>query len=102
MGRFTWPLLVFVICLPVAILAAGVDIPCLRSGTPLARPVPVPDGDQEVAWLHTSTNAGTWERFVAGVQRASLAVPGMRVDDSHAFLDQTTDVPEVVIGVDGR
>lgn len=102
MGRFRWPLLVFLICLPVAILAAGVDVPWLRSGTPLAHPLPVPDGDREIVWLHTTTNAGTWERFVSGVQRATLLVPGMRVDDSRAFLERTTDVPEVVVGMDGR
>jgi hypothetical protein len=101
MARFGWPLLVFVICLPVALLAVGVELPWLRGGSP-ARPQPVPDGDQEVVWLHTTTNAGTWERFVSGVQRASLAVRGMSVDDTRAFLDQTTDVPEVVIGMEGR
>jgi hypothetical protein len=102
MDRFRWPLLVSIICLPVAILAAGVDVPWLRTGTPLAHPVPVPDGDREIVWLHTTTNASTWERFVSGVQRASLVVPGMRVDDGRAFLEHTTDVPEVVVGMDGR
>lgn len=102
MGRFRWPLLVFLICLPVAVLATGVDLPWLRGGGQLARPLPVPDGDQEIVWLHTTTNAGTWERYVSGVQRASLTVPGMSVDDSRAFLDQTTDVPEVVVGMAGR
>src|SRR4051794_942502 len=99
MGRFRWPLLVFLICLPVAILAAGVDLPWPGGGGQVASPLPVPDGDQEIVWLHTTTNAGTWERFVAGVQRAAAAVPGMRVDDSRAFPERTTTAPEVVIGL---
>src|SRR5262245_3556432 len=51
------------------------------------RPLPVPAGDQEIAWLHTTTNYPTWERFVAGALRARQDVPGLRVDDSRAFLD---------------
>jgi hypothetical protein len=101
MYRFRWSLLVFIICLPVAILASGVNLPW-RNTAPGATPLPVPDGDQEVVFLHTTTNAGTWERFVAGVQRAASSVPGMRVDDSGAFLDRTTAAPEVVIGLGDR
>jgi hypothetical protein len=65
-------------------------------------PVPaVPRGDQEVAWIHAATSGASWERFVAGVHRASRDWPRLRVDDRRAFLDQTTAVPEVVLGVDG-
>src|ERR1700736_381747 len=63
-----------------------------------ARALPVPDGDREIAWLHTSTSASNWERFVAGVQR----VPGFDVDDSQAFLNQTTAIPEVVLSRPGQ
>jgi hypothetical protein len=62
-----------------------------------ARAMPVPGGDQEIAWLHTSTSASTWERFVTGV----LRVPGFEVDDSRAFLARTASVPEVVLSRPG-
>jgi hypothetical protein len=29
----------------------------------------VPPGDQEIAWIHTTTNGTTWERFVTGLKR---------------------------------
>src|SRR5437867_2489345 len=61
----------------------------------------VPAGDQEVAWIHAATSGPSWERFVAGVHRARREWPELQVDDSRAFLDQTTAVPEVVLGVSG-
>src|SRR5213596_3404766 len=61
----------------------------------------VPAGDQEVAWIHAATSGASWERFVAGVHRARREWPELQVDDSRAFLDQTTAVPEVVLGVAG-
>lgn len=102
MTRFRWPILVLFICLPVALLATGVPLPFLDRSSSLPRPLPVPAGDQEMAYFHTTTNATTWERFVSGVVRAQMAVPGLRVDDSAAFSDQTTGVPEVVVSRDGR
>lgn len=106
MNRFRWPffLLVLLICLPVAVLALDVRIPFFdynRSGG-LPRPSPVPDGDQEMAWLHTTTNGTTWERFVSGAVRAQSLVPGLKVDDSRAFIDRTTAVPELVLSMPGR
>jgi hypothetical protein len=62
------------------------------------RVLAVPSGDQEIAWIHTSTNTANWERFVTGIQR----IPDIQVDDSAAFLDQTTGVPEVVISFPKR
>jgi hypothetical protein len=102
MTRLLWPLSVLLICLPVAILATGVPLPFLHRPPGLPRPLPVPSGDQELAWFHTTTAATTWERFVSGAVRAQLLVPGLRVDDSAAFADQTTAVPEVVISMAGR
>lgn len=70
-----------------------------------ARPLPVPGGDQEVAFLHIPTSGDTWENFVWGLKRAEMgtdgAPPGLRVDDRRAFPDRTTAVPEVVIARDG-
>jgi hypothetical protein len=64
---------------------------------PTARAKPVPSGDYEIAWIHTTTNAQTWERFVAGIHKAKEQFPTMEVDDSQAFLDQTAEIPEVVV-----
>jgi hypothetical protein len=62
-----------------------------------ARAERVPPGDQEIAWFHTATNTATWERFVAGVHHLAHRDEQWSVDDSSAFLDQTTAAPEVVI-----
>jgi hypothetical protein len=67
----------------------------------LALPLNVPPGDQEIAWFHTATNTSTWDRFVAGVHHAARQQPRLTVDDSQAFLDQSTGVPEVVLSLDG-
>jgi hypothetical protein len=71
-----------------------------RSGP--ATPSPVPDEDYEIAYIHTTTNPQTWERLVAAVVQIRRKYPGVQVDDSRAFLDQTAAVPEVVIHVPGR
>jgi len=102
MTRLLWPLSVLLVCLPVAILATGVSLPFLHRQPGMPQPVPVPSGDQELAWFHTTTSGTTWERFVTGVARAQLLVPGLRVDDSMAFADQTTATPEIVLSMDGR
>src|SRR5262249_19583337 len=51
------------------------------------------------------TSGETWENFVWGMKRAEMsssgAPTGLRVDDSAAFPDRTTEVPEVVISRDG-
>jgi hypothetical protein len=96
MNRLRWPLLIVLICLPLALVVYGAHIPGL-SRTEYAMARAVPEGDQELAWLNITTGGANWERFVAGVRRAANHVPGMSVDDSGAFLDRTTSVPEVVI-----
>ncbi|MCS6865430.1 MAG: hypothetical protein RMJ56_10400 [Gemmataceae bacterium] len=74
-------------------------------GLELAKPLPVPSGDQEIAWMHIPTSGETWEHFVWGLKRAEMATTqglrGLRVDDAAAFPDRTTAVPEVVISRDG-
>ncbi len=102
MTRFRWPLLVFGICLAVGLLAIGVPLPFIDRPVVAAKPRPVPSGDQELAWLHTTTNGSTWERFVVGMRQAQKLVPGLVVDDSAAFADRTTAVPEVVVSMAGR
>jgi hypothetical protein len=67
-----------------------------------ATPPPLPPGDYEVAWIHTTTSPQTWERLVAGMHQIRREYPGVDVDDSRAFPDQTAGVPEVVLTVPGR
>lgn len=67
-----------------------------------ATPSNVPPGDYEIAYIHTTTNPQTWERLVAGVNQIRRNFPGVQVDESGAFLDQTAAVPEVVLTVPGR
>src|SRR5437899_8485841 len=90
----------FAIPFAVAVLAAGwYALGRLRGGDDAAPAVP--RGDQEVAWIHAATSGASWERFVAGVHRARHEWPELQVDDSRAFLDQTTAIPEIVLGVSG-
>jgi hypothetical protein len=89
-------------CLPLVLLAAGVPVPWLTRGDIRARAEAIPAGDVELAWLHTTTNAATWERFVAGFHRATRSQPELEVDDTRAFPDGTSDVPEIVLGRQGQ
>lgn len=69
------------------------------------RPLPVPKGDQEIAWFHTATNLNTWERFVTGIHYAARGENDLEIDDSQAFPEMTASTPEVVVsrrGVPGR
>jgi len=102
LARFGWLFLVAAICLPVGVLATGVRVPGIDRPAGSPRPSSVPSGDVEMAWLHTSTNGTTWERFVSGLVRAQLAVPGLTVDDSNAFHETTRAAPEVVLSREGR
>ncbi len=102
--RRLFTVLLVVAAVAAGLLAAGVRPPWSWFGPKrtLAQPRPLPPGDQEMAWIHTTTNFTTWERFVTGLKRVEMTVPGVRVDDADAFPDQSTAVPEVVIGRDGR
>lgn len=102
MSRLRWPLLIALICAPVVLLASRVPLPLLDSPLGRPRPLPVPAGSHELAYLHTTINQTTWERFVAGMLRAPALMPGLTVDATAAFSDTTAAVPEVVIGMTGR
>jgi hypothetical protein len=82
-------------------VALGIAIYRYTAVTAAHLPMRVAPGDQEIAYFHTATSTATWERFVAGVHYAARQDPRLHVDDSRAFLDQTTAVPEVVLSVDG-
>jgi len=63
----------------------------------LPKPVSVPSGDQEIAWINTSSAADTWSQFVIGLKRIEMDVSGISVDVSKAFPEQSTDIPEIGI-----
>jgi hypothetical protein len=67
----------------------------------------VPPGDQEVVVLMPATSADTWERLVAAIDALKAEADAgsgklrLRVDKGRAFVEQTADVPEVALWVDG-
>jgi hypothetical protein len=67
-----------------------------------AQPLPVTKGDCEIVWLNYATNSAAWERFVAAVRRARPGALHLEVDDSKAFPNETTEVPELKVGVRGK
>src|SRR5262245_8837180 len=96
--RWRWVVLL------LGVIAAGVAVAFLAAFRPPkspARPLPVESGDREIAWLHNPTSFETWENFVWGVKRAEMAADGgpagLEVDDSAAFPDRATAVPEIVV-----
>lgn len=98
MRRFRWPAVgLAVVAGVLAMLAAsGVHVPGLsRSHRP--QPRPVGDDDQEVAWINPPTEIGAWSDFAIGFKRAEMRVPGLHVDVSAAFPEQTTAVPEIAL-----
>jgi hypothetical protein len=64
-------------------------------------PLPVADGDVEIAWLYGATNASAWERFVTAVKRAAerLSRDGGKVvaETDGAFPPQTTAVAQAAL-----
>jgi hypothetical protein len=101
MGRFRWLLLVVLGSVIAATVGVGVWAFGFRQPSGLPRPLTVPSGDQEIAWLHNTTDGSTWALFVIGLKRAEMPVDGvpseLTVDDTNAFPEQTTLVPEVVL-----
>lgn len=89
------------VCGLVAVGTLLIFLPNLRATRVVARPRPVPEGDQEIAWLNTPTAFEAWENFVWGVKRAEMGgdggPDGLDVDDSGAFPTKTTAVPELVV-----
>jgi hypothetical protein len=104
-----WSVLVLVAAVIGLGLGVGVWAAWVRGPSGLPDPLPVPAGDQEIAWIHTTTGGDTWSLFVIGLKRVEMPVDGrpsgLAVDDRRAFPGQSTDVPEVVVtraGCDGR
>ena len=104
-----WSVLVAVAVVVGLGLGVGVWAAFVRSPSGLPDPLSVPAGDQEIAWLHTTTGGDTWSLFVIGLKRTEMPVDGqpsgLSVDDSRAFPEQSTAVPELVVsraGCDGK
>ncbi len=99
--RRWWPVVTLIV-VAVGIVLFGLE---RWRGAEVAKPLPVPGGDHEVAWLHIPTSGESWENFVWGMKRAEMtssgAPTGLRVDDSAAFPDRTTAVPEIVVSRNG-
>ena len=90
---------------PVLIVVFGIAVAFAvreRYRSQPATPSPLPAGDYEVAWIHTTTSPQTWERLVAAMYQIRREYPGVVIDDSRAFPDQTATVPEVVLSAPGR
>lgn len=96
-----WFLILGLLSAMLGLLIIAIRPSLVASTTPDARLRPLPPGDQEIAWIHTTTNGSAWERFVTGLKRVEMHVPGVHIDDTEAFLDETTAVPELVIRKDG-
>jgi hypothetical protein len=67
---------------------------------------PVPAGDQEIALIDAATSSEVWERLVAALRNLEQTWPKihptrlvLHVDYGRAFLEQTADIPEVVLWV---
>jgi hypothetical protein len=93
------------IALSVALVAGGLFL-VLHSTAPPVGPVPLPvgDGEQEIAWLYTATGASAWERFVAAAKRADDRLqedfPGAQTQVTAAtFPRHTTATPEVSLSI---
>ncbi len=97
MRWWAWAVLVAVI----AGAGAAVWLTWFRAPKSVVKVRPVHGSDQEIAWLHNPTSYETWENFVWGVKRAEMGgdggPDGLEVDDSGAYPEKTTAVPEVVI-----
>lgn len=100
-----WTLLLLIGCSLGLALGVGVWAGWVRVPRRLPDPLPVPAGDAEVAWIHTTTGGDTWASFVIGLKRTEMPVDGLpsglTVDDSNAFPERSTAVPEVVVGRNG-
>jgi hypothetical protein len=98
MRRWWWAILVLVV---VAAGVAATRLDWFTGSRTGAVPLPVPAGDEEIAWLHNPTSFESWENFVWGVKRAEMASDsgpdGLEVDVSGAYPERTTAVPEVVV-----
>jgi hypothetical protein len=72
-----------------------------------ARARPIPPGCHEIAWIAPATSSDSWERLVAALRQLQQDWPKLQpgtaldINLDKAFLDLTTDVPEIALGPAG-
>lgn len=78
-------------------------------GQPLLDVKEVPAGQQEIAWLMPATSGTNWERFVAAVihlreqwPKTFPHAPRLRARLANAFPEQTAEVPELALYMEGK
>jgi len=101
MRRFRWPALILFALLIGTGLGIGVWASLLRPSGRSPKPLSVPAADREIVWLNNTSAGETWSLFVIGIKRIEMPAnghpSGLLVDDSNAFPEQSTAVPELVI-----
>ncbi len=72
-----------------------------RSGD---RPLPIPTGVKEVAWLAPATSSLDWQRMVSAMELAmgTPSCSGCTLDTSKAFPTRSSEIPECRIIRNGR
>lgn len=90
---------IVVVLLGLALVTTGLYLIVLGPEGAMAqvKVAAIKPGDQEVAFLHPATNIATWERFVAGLKE----IPGITIDDSTAFPEDSMKLPVVGLQKDG-
>jgi hypothetical protein len=95
------PAMILLAVVAVFAIGAAVWMGLVGASSRLPKPLSVPTGDREIAWLHNTSAGETWSLFVIGIKRIEMPVSGqpsgLTVDDSNAFPAQSTAVPELVI-----
>jgi hypothetical protein len=100
MSRFFRPSMLVILSAGLALVAAYLVL--WPRASDQAQPLPVKAPDQEIVWLSHATNIRDWERFVTAMRRAKTAGMELIVDESKAFPEETTEVPEVTLAVKGK
>ena len=81
-----------------AVLVAGAAFWVYETTTMPSKPAPLPleDGDLEIAWLNAATSASTWQRFVQAVEDVTHVKAS-----EEAYPRLTTAVPQVAAPLPG-
>src|SRR5262245_28237497 len=83
------------------VAAAGLVLLPTRRGTPAPTPLPVADGEQEIAWLYPATNTTNWERLATAVQQArdrlSEQFPGLEWEHDRDGSSSAFATPQIAL-----
>ena len=64
-------------------------------------PLPVGDGDREIAWLYSATGIVNWQRFVEALEKLGEC-NNLQVETAGAYPELTTAVPEAALTLPGN